>query len=349
MPYPLCLADLRVPPSLIAQHPLSQRDDSRLMLSSRQGTEIGHHRFNELPGLLPRAALLVLNNSRVIPARLTGRLPGGRAIEVLLVDELASGRWSAMVKGARHIKPGMRLNFAQGALAAEALTRHADGRWELAFDDPHTMRQRLEVHGLAPLPPYIRRENGDSGAGDRAAYQTCYARHDGAIAAPTAGLHFTPRVFDALGARGIEWVELTLHVGAGTFRPIQVEDPEDHVMHGERYRIGAETRRRIAAARDASRPVIAVGTTTVRALESWAAAGFPEETDGVAELFIRPPHAFLAVDGLITNFHQPASTLLLLVAALLGAERTRAAYDEAIARGYRFFSYGDCMAILPSS
>ena len=347
MAAPTSLFDIEVPASLIAHRPLPQRDQSRLMVLHRHQAGWAHHRFDALPALLPPDALLVLNNTRVIPARLEGTRPGGAPCEALLVQELEPGRWCAMVKGARRLRPGDRLSFADGRLVATALRRDAEGRWELAFDEPSTLRERLGRYGEAPLPPYIER-NG-AGNSHRGWYQTCYARAEGSIAAPTAGFHFTPDVFGALRARGIGWSELTLHVGVGTFLPIQNRDAEHHKMHREWFEVPPETCRAVAEARRAGRPVVAVGTTTVRALESWARAGLNEHHAGHTELFLRPGDAFLAVDGLITNFHQPASTLLQLVAAFHGEALILEAYREAIARAYRFFSYGDCMLILPAA
>jgi len=340
------LFDLQIPPAQIAQHPLAERDRSRLMVVQRGAPGYSHHRFDDLPALLPPGCLLVRNNTRVLPARLEGRLPSGRECEALLTEEVAPGRWYAMVLGARKVKPGDRLSFAGGALAAAAVARGPAGTWLLDFDEPGALRERLHRHGLAPLPPYVKR-NGNA-AQHRDWYQTCYARIEGSIAAPTAGFHFTPGVFEGLRARGIDWVELTLHVGIGTFLPIENQDLERHHMHRERFILPPETCQAVRSARERGRPVIAVGTTTVRALESWAQKGLPEGHEGWTELFIGPPYEFRAVDGLITNFHQPASTLIRLVAALHGEELVRAAYEEAIARDYRFFSYGDAMCILPN-
>ena len=340
-----------VPPEQIAQEPLARRDRSRLMLLRRGRPGAAHHAFTDLPGLLPPRAVLVVNNTRVLPARLPLALPGGAASEALLVAEQAPGRWEAMVKGARRIRPGARLDFCGGHLPARAVERTAEGTWVLAFDDPPTFRERLLVHGLAPLPPYIRRPAapGPAADRDREAYQTCFARVEGAVAAPTAGLHFTPEVMAACRARGCTVVELTLHVGPGTFRPIQVDDPALHQMHREWYELSEAAARRLLRAKAAGEPVIAVGTTSVRALEGWAAAGSPPGIAAWTDLFIQPPYDFRVVDGLVTNFHQPRSTLLLLVAALHGGERLMAAYREAVGAGYRFFSFGDCMAILPEA
>ncbi|MEE8555194.1 MAG: tRNA preQ1(34) S-adenosylmethionine ribosyltransferase-isomerase QueA [bacterium] len=342
------LFDFRVPSSLIAQRPLPQRDRAALMLLSRNREGISHSRFHRLPELLAPGTLLVLNDTRVVPARLEGHLPGGRPLEALLTDDVGAGQWRALIKGARRVKPGDRIRFADGAIVAEALHRDEEGAWIVRFDDPEKLHERLEAHGLAPLPPYIRRDNGQSALEHRRLYQTCYARREGSIAAPTAGFHFTPDVFEALRAKHLAWVELTLHVGEGTFLPIQERDPAKHRMHEEAYSISPEACRAVLAARRGGRPVVAVGTTTVRALESWARLGFPEGIEARTDIFIRPPFEFLAVDGMITNFHQPASTLLQLVAAFHGEARILAAYRTAAEKGYRFYSYGDCMAILPA-
>lgn len=345
--------DFTLPPHLIAQHPLASRDQSRLMCLHRGHDALAHRRFHELPALLPADALLVLNNTRVPPRRVAARLDSGVALEALLVAEEAPGLWRARVKKARRIKPGMTVPFAEGRLPARAVERTAEGEWRLAFDDPATLPERLQAHGLAPLPPYIRRDlhggyDAGAAAADRAAYQTCYARVEGAIAAPTAGLHFTPAVLAALGERGIETAELTLHVGLGTFAKVAAEDPAQHTLHAEWADVPTDTAARIHAARAAGRPVIAVGTTTVRTLE--AAADALERGgswQGWTELFIRPPYRFRVVDGMVTNFHLPRSTLLLLVSAFHGRERVLAAYAEAVREGYRFFSFGDAMYIAP--
>lgn len=320
------------------------------MLIRRGGGIAGHHQFHQLPGLLPEGSLLVVNNTRVLPRKLRGKLPGGGAVEALLVADLGEGSWSAQVKRAKRIREGMSISFAGGELTTTALRRTDDGCWILAFHGAESLNGRLERLGLAPLPPYIRREGPTPGQDSRdiESYQTCYASAAGAIAAPTAGLHFTPNLLDELGRRGMELVELTLHVGLGTFTPIKTEDPGLHRMHREWYELPERTAQRIRQARTEGRPVIAVGTTSVRALESWAAGGHTGGASGWSDLFIRPPHEFSMVDGLITNFHQPRSTLMLMVSAFHGRERLLAAYAEAIKEGYRFFSFGDSMAILPT-
>lgn len=341
--------DYVLPPGLIAQAPLAERDTSRLMVLRRGQPGWTHRRFHELPDLLPAGCLLVCNNTRVIPARLKGRRDGGGAVEALLVDEEAPGRWRAMVKPARRLKPGQGLRFADGAVTARCVERTPEGYWRLDFDEPETFRRRLEAAGETPLPPYILRQDAtpEQKRQDRDAYQTVYASRPGAVAAPTAGLHFTPGLLRTLEARGIERVEVTLHVGPGTFVPMQVDDPAQHTMHAEAFEVPAATARRILAARAEGRPVIAVGTTSVRSLEAWARQGFPPEYAGSTSLFIYPPFEFLATHGMITNFHLPRSTLLMLVAAFHGRERVLAAYAEAVERGYRFFSFGDAMIILP--
>ncbi|MDH4224520.1 MAG: tRNA preQ1(34) S-adenosylmethionine ribosyltransferase-isomerase QueA [Deltaproteobacteria bacterium] len=368
-----------LPESLIAQHPLPQRDGSRLLAVTRRIRGQTHHRFADLPELLPEGCLLVFNNTRVIPARLLGRLETGRTIEALLSARIMDSppTWRVMIKGARRVKPGMELEFAGGALTATALYREREpahgggqgaennspgdekGDWVIRFHQEEDFAVRLNTYGLPPLPPYIRREEDDSRLPeDRERYQTVFSKQEGAIAAPTAGLHFTPALLDELSRRGMERVELTLHVGLGTFQPIREEDPALHIMHKEWYAIPGATADAVDSARRAGRPVIAVGTTVARALENWAALGWPGLTGGedrpegegyagTTDIFIRPPYDFRAVDGLITNFHLPCSTLLMLVAAFHGLENTLNAYNTAVEQQYRFFSYGDAMVILP--
>lgn len=343
-----------LPPHLIAQFPAAERDRSRLMLLGRGGDDIAHHTFRELPALLrdrfPGGCLLVVNNTRVLPRRLFGSLPGGGALDALLVEEERPGLWRAMIKNARRIKPGMTLRFSGGEISARAIERTGEGHWRLEFPDAGSLPMRLERHGMIPLPPYIRRDAGDAPRheADRGAYQTVFAAVDGAIAAPTAGLHFTPAVLDGLRAGGIPLAELTLHVGIGTFAKIHAEDPSSHVMHREWFEIPASTCVAVQEAQARRQPVIAVGTTTVRALESWRREGQPRGFAGWSALYIRPPFTFGVVDGLITNFHQPRTTLMLMVSAFHGRARLLSAYRNAIENDYRFFSYGDCMAILPA-
>lgn len=343
--------DFHVPDHLIAQHPLPSREDARLMCLRRGAAGCSHRQFHDLPSLLPADSLLVVNNTKVQARRLAARLEGGTPIEALLLEEEAPGVWRAMVKRARRIKPGQVLPFAEGRLAAKAVARTEDGCWRLAFEDPASLPGRLALHGLPPLPPYIRRDIHGSydPARDRADYQTRFARVEGAVAAPTAGLHFTEALLERLKEQGTETVELTLHVGEGTFAKIQGSDPSAHPMHREWCEVGPDAARRLREAREHGRPIIAVGTTSVRTLETWAGRGMPESMQCWSELFVHPPYDFLAVDGMITNFHQPRTTLVLMVAAFHGRENLLAAYGEAVARGYRFFSFGDGMLILPES
>lgn len=346
------LFDFEVPSHFIAQQPLDVRDQSRLMHLTRGKSAPAHRSFAELPGLLPRDALLVLNDTKVLPNRMVGTLPSGKTLEALLLHEQSAGLWEAMLRPGRRVRVGMHLPFFDNALSARAEAKTGDGHWILRFENPGAVRSTLERHGLAPLPPYIRRDLEPAAppltAADRRHYQTIYARNPGAVAAPTAGLHFTQRVFDGLTERGIERTALTLHVGLGTFKPITVEDPAQHKMHAEQVSIGASPAASIKAAHASGRAVIAVGTTTVRALESWAAVGMPAEYHDNTDLYIRHPYRFRVVDGIITNFHQPRSTLILMIAAFHGEQALLRAYRDAMSGGYRFFSYGDCMAVLPA-
>lgn len=344
--------DYRLPPDLIAQHPAETRDHSRLLVLHRRDGKIEDRLFADLPFYLREGDLLVMNDTKVIPARLHGRSEGG-AVEILLVLELEKDRWEALLKPSRKARPGQRLVFDQGSFEALIEGRLPNGRVLLRFFYEGDFREHLNRYGVMPLPPYIKRQ--ELGEVDRERYQTIYAKEEGAIAAPTAGLHFTWTLFDQLKARGVETAFLTLHGGVGTFRPIRVEEVEQHRMEPERYRIPEETAQAIKAAKNEGRRVIAVGTTTVRALED--AAPMPDartshiehrtsNVEGWADLFIYPGYRFKVVDALITNFHLPRSTLLLLVSAFATREQILRAYHHAIERRYRFYSYGDAMLIL---
>ena len=341
--------DFVLPPEQIAQRPLAQRDASRLMVLRRGTPGWRHAQFADLLDVLPPRCMLVFNNTRVIPARLLGERPGGYPVEALLVDEVAPGRWRAMVKPARRVRAGQTLRFASGAMTAYCLERTTEGHWLLDFGDPGTFWQRLEQAGHVPLPPYIERRDTTPAEDqrDRDAYQTVYASRPGAVAAPTAGLHFTPEMLRRLDSAGFDRVELTLHVGPGTFAPVKVEDPRNHKMHAETFEIPETAGRHLLQARSEGRPIVAVGTTAVRSLEAWARQGFPQAYAGSTDLFIYPPFNFQVVHGILTNFHLPKSTLLMLVSAFHGRELVLAAYNEAVAAGYRFFSFGDAMIILP--
>lgn len=328
-----------LPPERIADRPAERRDASRLMRLPLNGGAPSHHAFSDLPKLLQPGDLLVLNDTRVFPARIgaTKRDTGGR-VELLLVEPLADGAWKAMVKG--RLRPGAAI-VLDGGLGGAVSDDLGDGFWAVRLDDDPIAH--LEAHGALPLPPYIRRQPDRA---DLDTYQTVFARETGSVAAPTSGLHFTPEIFAALDARGVSRAFVTLHVGPGTFLPVRAERLDDHVMHAERYHVPEETAQAVAAARDRGGRVIACGTTVTRTLESAADAhGNVTAGPGSSTLFIRAGYRFRVVDGLITNFHLPGSTLLMLVAALAGRERVLAAYAEAVAAGYRFFSYGDAMLL----
>lgn len=341
------LLDYDLPPELIAQRPLAERDASRLLVLDRG--DISHRLMCELPELLPEGALLVLNDTRVRRARIFGtrRQSGGR-VELLMLGrrtelERGDGRevWQALGRASKPLRSGVIIDA--GRLACEVLTRDADGTLLLAVSAPVPVEEVLAAEGRVPIPPYLGREDD---AEDVTRYQTVYAERVGSVAAPTAGLHLTPALFERIGARGIEVARLTLEVGLGTFKPIVAEDLADHVMHEERFGVGLELAERVAAARSRGAPVVAVGTTVVRALESAADPRrlghvVPQSTS--TRLLIQPGYAFQVVDALLTNFHQPKSTLLALVAAFAGYDQMRAAYAAAVTERYRFLSFGDAM------
>ena len=335
--------DFDLPSDRIAQHPVEPRDSARLMILDRAAGTIAHGHFRDLETLIPAADLLVLNTTRVFRARLLGRRDSGAPAEILLLRPLGDGTWEAMVSPGGKLKPGRVVHVAPG-FDVEILTV-TERRTRVVrpiVDGP--VEAAIERHGHVPLPPYIERADV---AADAEQYQTVYAREPGSVAAPTAGLHFTARLLDALAARGVRRADVVLHVGAGTFKPVEVEDPAQHVMHEEWYSVSEAAARAVAETRAAGHAVWAVGTTAVRTLES-AARDDGTVAAGAAEtrLFIRPGYRFRVVDRLITNFHLPRSTLLMLVAAFAGYDLTMRAYAEAVAQGYRFYSYGDAMLIL---
>ena len=336
--------DFDLPPELIAQAPLARRDASRLMVIDRHAGTIQHRRFADLPTLLRPHDLLVVNRSRVVKARLLGtRADSGAPAEIFMLAPLGGGRYEAMVSPGGKLKPGRVVEIAPGFTAQiVSVTERRTRIVQLHADDG--VEQAIERHGHTPLPPYITR--GDEAA-DVERYQTVYAREAGSVAAPTAGLHFTAELLDEIAARGIERAEVVLHVGAGTFKPVEVDDPAHHAMHEERFTIPESTMAAHARARAGGGRVWAVGTTTVRTLESAADdAGHVRAGDGETRIFIRPPARLRAVDALVTNFHLPRSTLIMLVAAFAGYDLTMRAYREAIAERYRFYSYGDAMAVV---
>jgi S-adenosylmethionine:tRNA ribosyltransferase-isomerase len=337
--------DFDLPKELIADHPAEPRDAARLLIV---GARLEDRGVRDLPDFLRPGDLLVANDTRVIPARLVGRR-GAARVEVTLHRDLGGGRWRAFAKGAKRLKRGDRLDFGEG-FAAEVAAKHEEGDLTLSFDREGTdLRATLERAGSMPLPPYIKRGLGGDPR-DRADYQTIFARHEGAVAAPTAGLHFTDRLLAALDQAAIARVTLTLHVGAGTFLPIKVADTRDHRMHSERGFIDAATAARINAARAAGSRIVAIGTTSLRLLESGAdERGHVHPFAGETDLFIAPGYRFRAVDLLLTNFHLPRSTLFMLVAAFAGLERMKRAYAHAIEARYRFFSYGDACLLFPET
>jgi len=356
-----------LPPERIAQAPPEQRGSSRLLLVDRKNGACADRHFSELATILRGDELLVVNNTRVIPARLFGRRAGQHAeppgkharsggeylsaeIEVLLTRQTVEDVWQALVRPGRKIRVGETISFGSGELQAEVIGRGELGLRELRLRaTAGTVREQIERLGHMPLPPYINRADEP---GDRERYQTVYATQSGAVAAPTAGLHFTPEVLASLRTGGINICEITLHVGLGTFQPIHEEEIGQHKMHAEEYEISVHAAEQLAEARESRKKILAVGTTVVRALEDAslkqsAARGAAPLAAGRAEadIFIQPGHHFRVVDQLLTNFHLPKSTLLVLVSAFAGRENILAAYEHAVAAGYHFYSYGDCMLI----
>ena len=335
--------DFELPRQLIADHPAEPRDRARLL---EVGPVLKDRAIRDLPALLRRGDLLVVNDTRVIPARLSGRR-GAAMVEITLHRDMGGGQWRAFAKGAKRLKPGDTIAFGDG-FAAHVAAKHDEGDLTLRFDaEGDEFRAKLHRFGSMPLPPYIKRAAGGD-ARDLADYQTMFAAKDGAVAAPTAGLHFTPPLITALDAAGIARLTLTLHVGAGTFLPVKVADTRDHRMHSETGFLDAAAAQRINAVRAAGGRVVAVGTTSLRLLESAAdESGHVRPFAGETSLFITPGYRFRAVDLLLTNFHLPRSTLFMLVAAFAGLARMKSAYAHAIAQGYRFFSYGDACLLHP--
>jgi S-adenosylmethionine:tRNA ribosyltransferase-isomerase len=343
--------DYVLPPDLIAQEPLEDRLAARMMVVDRVAGTLRHSHVRDLPRFLRADDLLVLNDTRVIPARIQGHKAGtGGQVELLLLEEGADGTWEALCGASRRPRVGGRLLFADGRLQAEVLAWGPGGRVTVRFQAGKPLLEVLDEVGIPPLPPYIKRPAAPPAATlerDREFYQTVYARVPGAVAAPTAGLHLTEALLDQLGRQGVSRAFVTLHVGMGTFKPVLAESVRDHRMEEERFAVGPETVGAVDRARRAGGRVVAVGSTVVRTLETLAAPGRGVRAgSGRTGIFIHPPHEFQVVDAMLTNFHLPRSTLLMMVCALAGAPLVREAYAEAIRERYRFYSYGDCMLIV---
>ena len=341
--------DYELPREFIAQHPAEPRDRSRLFVLDRATGEIEHRRFNEIVDYLDPDDLLVLNDTRVIPARLVGRRDTGGRVEILLIEKLdESGRWLALVKTRGKPRAGEPIRFDASGMCLELCASRGEGKWEVAARSSTELEEIVETTGRAPLPPYIRREAqaDPHREHDLSRYQTVFASAPGAIAAPTAGLHFTEELIERITLSGTQVVNVTLHVGLGTFRPVRADDVAQHDMHRERFEVSPEAAAQIRSALESGRRIVCVGTTTCRVLETLAQTGGVRGGQGDTSLFIYPPYSFSAVGALLTNFHLPKSTLLMLVSAFAGRERILHAYEIAKREGYRFYSYGDAMLIL---
>lgn len=336
--------DYELPEKLIAQHPAAQRDHSRLLVMDKYTGAVEHRVFRDIVDYLHAGDVLVLNNTKVIPARIFGVKEGGTAkIEVLLLkrDDDLPNTWEVLVHPGKRAKVGTAIDFGEGRLKGEVIANTSAGR-KVTFHFDGIFEEILEELGTMPLPPYIHEQLEDQNR-----YQTVYAKVDGSAAAPTAGLHFTTELLETLRQNGVEIEEVLLHVGLGTFKPVSEEDIEDHEMHSEYYEISQETADRINKAKAEGRRIISVGTTSTRALESAAKDGRLQAGSGWTNIFIYPGYKWQIIDGLITNFHLPKSTLMMLVSALSTREHILAAYKEAVAQRYRFFSFGDAMFINP--
>ncbi len=330
--------DYHLPQELIAKYPVEPRDSCRLMVLDRRNQKIEHRIFRDIVEYLKEGDLLVLNDTKVIPARLIGRKATGAKIEVLLLRPYTDNEWEVLIKNIKRLKPGQEVIFGED-FKAVLLEKYQEGKARVKLIG-NNIKELINKYGHIPLPPYIEREDEEK---DKEAYQTVFARKEGAVASPTAGLHFTEELLKKLEEKGIKKAFCTLHVGLGTFRPIQTEDITKHKMHEEYYQIPEETLQAIRETKERGKKVIAVGTTVVRTLETYAQTG---KKEGFSDIFIYPPYQFKMVDALITNFHLPKSTLILLVSAFAGKDFIFKAYNEAIKQKYRFFSYGDAMLIL---
>lgn len=333
-----------LPKELIAQEPANPRDSAHMMVLDRKSDAVEHAVFHDLPNYLEAGDLLVVNNSKVLPARLMGtKVPTGAVCEVLLLRQDHGDTWECLARPGKRMQVGTKVSFGDGSLTAVVEDTLPDGNKFVTFQyDTETLYEKLDEFGKMPLPPYITKQ-----LEDQSQYQTVYAKELGSAAAPTAGLHFTPELMDRLRAMGVGIAEVTLHVGLGTFRPVSEESIEDHQMHTEWYCVEEAAANAINAARAAGHRVIAVGTTSCRTLESvWAKYGKIQPCSGSTGIFLYPGVELHAIDGLITNFHLPESTLIMLIAAFYGYDKTMAAYKVAVEKRYRFFSFGDAMLIM---
>ncbi len=334
--------DYNLPEELIAQVPIKKRDESRLMVLDRRYETITHKKFKEIIDYLEPGDCLVRNNTKVIPARLYGKKDTGASVEFVLLKQIEKDCWETIVRPGNKLRPGAKVIFGDGLLEAEILEVMEGGTRKVEFKYKGIFNEILDNIGLMPLPPYIHETLQEK---DR--YQTVYAKYDGSAAAPTAGLHFTPELLKKIEEKGVKIANVTLHVGIGTFRPVKEENIEEHQMHTEHFYIKSEDAEKINETKRAGKRVIAVGTTSCRVLETIAEkdTGLVKETEGDTSIYIYPGYKFKCIDGLITNFHLPKSTLLMLVSALAGREYVLKAYDEAVKEKYRFFSFGDAMFI----
>ena len=331
-----------LPEELIAQTPIEKRDESRLMVLNRAKQTIEHKTFKDIIDYLEPGDCLVRNNTKVIPARLYGKKSTGAKIEFLLLNRIEGDIWECIVRPGHKLKPGTEVEFGDGILKAKVLDVMDGGTRKVEFKYEGIFSEILDKIGLMPLPPYIHESLKDN---DR--YQTVYAKYEGSAAAPTAGLHFTPELFEKIREKGVEVANVTLHVGIGTFRPVKVENVEDHHMHSEHFYIKQEDVDKINNAKKNCKRVIAIGTTSCRVLETIADEnGMVKPTEGDTQIFIYPGYKYKCLDGLVTNFHLPESTLIMLVSALAGRDYIMKAYNEAVKERYRFFSFGDAMLIL---
>ncbi len=341
--------DYDLPKELIAQRPPKNRDDARMLILHRTSGKIEHRKFHEITEYLHPGDLLVLNNTRVIPALIPGKRISGAFLELLLTEERGGNRWKALIKSNATLKIGEEIYTEGNIISATLLDKAEDGSWLIEFNGKFDVKEMLGRIGKMPLPPYIKRgkhEVASSSDADRERYQTVFAQKEGAIAAPTAGLHFSQNTLEKIKQNGAEIAFVTLHVGIGTFLPVKTDDIRDHTMHKEYYECSPEIIQKIQKTREQNRRVVAVGSTSCRVLETIAMSDKTPQFSGWTNLFIYPPYSFKYVDVLLTNFHLPKTTLLMLVSAFAGRENIMNAYEIAKDKGYRFFSYGDCMMIV---